>query len=160
MYARLAHSSGPRWPICKQVFAPFDSTTIYPKPYHALLYATFDWWNEMPYKSYICLVHSISSSQILMPHKHQPLSSLLIIIMSQHLAWSSLKDMIHFISSCDLLVHPSRLNLIFTVALVHRRQVFAQASPPQAVCHFKASNLPFTLATGPSMQSLVSIFSI
>ena len=30
-------------------------------------------------------------------------SSLLIIIMSQHLAWSSLKDMIHFISSCDLI---------------------------------------------------------
>ena len=59
-----------------------------------------------------------------------------------------------------LLVHQSQLSLLFTVALVHRRQVFAQASQPLAVCHFKASNLPFTLATGPSMQSLVSIFSI
>ena len=57
----------------------------------------------MTYKSYLCLAHSISSSQMLMPHKHQTPSSLLIIIMSQHLAWSFLNDMIHSILSHDLL---------------------------------------------------------
>jgi hypothetical protein len=35
--AMLDHSSGTRWPICKQV-APLDSTTIYAKPDHKLLY--------------------------------------------------------------------------------------------------------------------------
>ena len=84
-------------------FAPLDSTAIYPISGHALLYTTFDQWNEMPYKSYLCLAHSISSSQILMPHKHQSPSSFLVIIMSRHLAWSSLSDMIHFISSSDLI---------------------------------------------------------
>ena len=44
-------------------FAPLDSTAIYPKSGHALLYTTIDRWNEMPYKSYLCLAHSISSSQ-------------------------------------------------------------------------------------------------
>ena len=70
---------------------------IYPKSGHALLYTTFDRWNEMPYKSCLCLVHSISS---LMPHKHQTPSSLLIIIMSQHLAWSFFKwyDPLHIIT--------------------------------------------------------------
>ena len=38
-------------------FAPLNSTTIYPKSGHALLYTTFDRWNEMPYKLYLCLVH-------------------------------------------------------------------------------------------------------
>ena len=64
---------------------------------------TFERWNEMPYKSYLWLSHSISSSQMLMPHKHQSQSNLFIIIMRQHLAWSSLNDMIHFISSCNLI---------------------------------------------------------
>ena len=81
-------------------FAPLDSTAIYPKFGHALLYTTFDRWNKMPYKSYLCLEHSISSSQMLMPHKHQTPSSLLIIFMSQHLAWSSFKwyDPLHIIT--------------------------------------------------------------
>ena len=35
--ARLDHSSGTRWPICKKVCL-LDSTTIYPKTGHALLY--------------------------------------------------------------------------------------------------------------------------
>jgi hypothetical protein len=35
--AMLDRSSGTRWPICKQV-SPLDSTTIYPKPVHKLLY--------------------------------------------------------------------------------------------------------------------------
>ena len=59
-----------------------------------------------------------------------------------------------------LLVDKYQLSLLLTIALVYRRQVFAQASPPHAVCSFKASNLPFTLATSLSTQSLVLIFSI
>ena len=105
-------------------FAPLDSTAIYPKSGHALLYTTFDRWNEMPYKSYLCLAHSISSSQMLMPHKHQSPSSLLIIIMSQHLAWSSLNDMIHSISSHDLF-GPS----ILTFLALHRRLGLSRSSP-------------------------------
>src|SRR6185503_9877562 len=66
-------------------FAPLDSTAIYPKSGHALLYTPFDRCNKMPYKSYLCLAHSISSFQILIPHKHQTPSSLLIIFMSKHL---------------------------------------------------------------------------
>ena len=42
-------------------FASLDSTAIYPKSGQALLYSTLDRWNEMPYKSYLCLAHSISS---------------------------------------------------------------------------------------------------
>jgi hypothetical protein len=40
-------------------FSPLDSTTIYPKPGYALLYTAFGRWNEMPYRLYICLAHSI-----------------------------------------------------------------------------------------------------
>jgi hypothetical protein len=61
--------------------------------------------------------------------------------------------MIHFISSCDILVHRSWLYLLFTVTSVHRCQVIAQASCHAVQC-FKASDLPFTLATGPSSQVL------
>ena len=69
-------------------------------------------------------------------------SSLLIIIMSQHLAWSSLNDMIHSISSHDLF-DP----LILTLLVLHHRlgpsvPSLAQASPPR----------------GPSLQSLVLPF--
>ena len=41
----------------------------------------------MPYKLYLCLAHSISSPPMLMLHKQQPIRN----------------DMIHFISSCDLI---------------------------------------------------------
>ena len=47
--AKLDHSSGTRWPICKKVCL-LDSTTIYPKTGHALLYTTFDRWDQMTYK--------------------------------------------------------------------------------------------------------------
>jgi hypothetical protein len=53
-----------------------------------------------------------------------------------------------------LLIHRSQPYLLFTVALIHRCQVFAQASPPRS----KDSDLPFTLAIGPSKPSLVLIF--
>jgi hypothetical protein len=58
-----------------------------------------------------------------------------------------------------LLVHRLQLRLLFTIALVHRLHVFAQASPPRTVCRFKASDLSFTLTIGPSTPSLVLIFS-
>jgi hypothetical protein len=44
--------------------------------------------------------------------------------------------------------------LLFTVALVHRCKVLAQASPPHAVCRSKAFDLPFTLATKPCFDLL------
>ena len=74
------------------------------RPYilNPVMHFSTDLW-PVKYKSYLCLAHSISLSQMLMPHKHQPSSSFFIIIMSQHLAWSFLKDMIYFISSCDLI---------------------------------------------------------
>jgi hypothetical protein len=61
-------------------------------------------------------------------------------------------DMIHFISSCNILVPQSWPHLFFTVVSVHRRQVITQASR-HAVQHL-ASDLPFKLATGPSSQVL------
>ena len=149
-----------RWRYAKK-FAPLDSTAIYPKSGNALLYTTLDRWNEMPYNSYLCLAHSISSSQMLMLHKHQSPSSLFdhhhestLGLIFLEWIWSTLYYHV------TLLVHRSQLRLVFTIALVHRRQAFAQAFPPHVVFRFKASNLPFTLATGPSTQSLVSIFSI
>ena len=88
-----------------------------------------------------------------MPHKHQTLSSLLIIIMSQHLAWSSLNDMIHSISSYDLF-GPS----ILTLLALHRclgpsAPNLAQASPPRGRS-LQSLDLPFTIATSPSSQAL------
>ena len=157
---KLARSSCTRWPIANK-FAPLDSTAIYPKSGHALLYSTFDRWNKMPYKSYLCLAHSISSSQMLMLHKHQSPSSFFdhhhestLGLIFLEWIWST---SYHHVT---LLVHRSQLNLLFTIVLVHQRQVFAQASPAHAVFRFKASNLPFTLGTGPSTQRLVLIFSI
>jgi hypothetical protein len=64
-------------------FVPLDSTAIYPKPSHALLYITFHWWKWNALKLYVCLVHIIPSSLMLMLHKHQPTSP---------------NDTIHFIS--------------------------------------------------------------
>jgi len=149
-------------------FAPLDSTTVYPKSGHALLYTTYDRWNEMPYKSYICLripfhllkcwCHTSTNLHQAFDHHHES------IFILTFLEWY---DPLHIImwlffltDHMTLLVNRSQLHLLFTVALVHRRQVFAQASPPHVVCRFKASNLPFTLATGSSMQSLVLVFSI
>jgi hypothetical protein len=43
--------------------------------------------------------------------------------------------------------------LLFTVAFVHRRQVLLKLHR-HAVHRSKASNLPFTLVTGPSSQVL------
>jgi hypothetical protein len=50
--------------------------------------------------------------------------------------------------------HRSQPCLLFTVALVYRCYVLAQASLPLVAHHSKASNLPFTLATSPSTPSL------
>jgi hypothetical protein len=63
-----------------------------------------------------------------------------------------INDMIHFISSCNVLVQRSLLHLLFTIAFVHRCQVIAQAS--RHVVQRLASDLPFTHATSPSCQVL------
>ena len=60
-------------------------------------------------------------------------------------------DMIHFISSCVILVHRSWLHLLFTVAFIHRRQVLLKLYR-HVVHRSKASNLPFTPTADPSSQ--------
>ena len=59
--------------------------------------------------------------------------------------------MIHFISSHDRIGSSIWTSLAFTVAFVHSRQVLLKLHC-HAVKHSKASNLPFTLAIGPSSQ--------
>jgi hypothetical protein len=111
----------------------------------------------MPYKLYLWLAHSISSPPMLMPHKHQPPSSRSFINTCQHLAWSSLNDMIHFISSCDLID-----SSIATLLALHYCPYPSMPSPCSSFStscgRSKASDLPFTFATGPSKPSLVLIF--
>ena len=141
-------------------FDPLDSTAIYPKSGHAFLFSTFDGWKEMTYKSYLCLripFHLLKCWCHTSTNLHRAFWSSSWVNTWLDLLWIIWSTSYHHVT---LLVHRSQLNLLFTIALVHLCQVFAQASPPHAVCHFKASNLPFTLVDGPSMQSLVSIFSI
>jgi hypothetical protein len=51
-------------------FAPLDSTAIYPKPGHQLLYTPMTSEIKCP-RSYLCLVHSIPTPPMLMQHMHQ-----------------------------------------------------------------------------------------
>ena len=53
-----------------------------------------------------------------------------------------------------VLVHRSWPHLLFTIAFVHRRQVLLKLHRHAVHCS-KASNLPFTLATGPSSHVLI-----
>jgi len=57
-------------------FAPLDSTAIYPKSGHALLYTPMTGEMKCPTSHTFVLGLSISSSQMLMPHKHQSPSGL------------------------------------------------------------------------------------
>ena len=67
-----------------------------------------------------------------------------IIIMSQHLAWSSLNDMIHSISLHDLF-GPSILTFsLFTVASVYRRQILPKLHRLAVSC-FNALTCPSPL---------------
>jgi hypothetical protein len=91
-------------------FTPLDSMTIYPKPGHALLYTTFNWWNKMPLQviPFPCTFHFISSnvdvtqtptSIKLLDYQHKLTCGLIFNFMN---------DMIHFVSSyVALLVHRS-----------------------------------------------------
>ena len=67
--AKLDHSSGTRWPICKQVY-PLDSTAIYPKPGHKLLYTPMTGEMKCP-RLYLCLAYFIPSPPMSMQHMHQ-----------------------------------------------------------------------------------------
>ena len=67
--AKLDHSSGTRWPICKQV-CPSYSTAIYPKPGHKLLYTPMTGEMKCP-RLYLCLAHSIPFPPTSMQHMHQ-----------------------------------------------------------------------------------------
>ena len=61
--------------------------------------------------------------------------------------------MIHFISSCDRIGLSILTSLALHGCLGTSAPSLAQASPSHAVPRFKASDLPFTLATGPSSQA-------
>ena len=80
-------------------------------------------------------------------------SSLLIIIMSQHLAWSSLKDMIRSISSHDLFGPSILILLALHRCLGPSAPSLAQVSPPRGPS-LQSLNLLFTIATGPLSQAL------
>jgi hypothetical protein len=80
---KLDHSSGTKWPICKQV-CTLDSTAIYPKLGHQLLYTPMIGEIKCP-RLYFCLAYSIPSPSMSIQHMHQPITN----------------DMIHFISSRD-----------------------------------------------------------
>ena len=54
-------------------FAPLDSTAIYPKPGHKLLYPPMTGEIKCP-RLYLCLAHSIPSPPLLMQHMHQPIT--------------------------------------------------------------------------------------
>jgi hypothetical protein len=109
---------------------------IYPKPGHALLYSTFDRWNgnALGYTFALCIPFHLLRCWCNTCTNQSP------------------NDMIHFISSCDRIG-----SSILTLLALHRCispsvPSLAQASPPHAVPRFKAYDLPFTLATGPSSQ--------
>ena len=92
-------------------FAPLNSTPIYPKPSHQLLYTFMT--GEMKYpRLYLYLAHSIPSPPLLMQHMHQSITK-----------WYD--PLLHHVT---VLVHRSWLHLLFTVASVHRRQVITQLS--------------------------------
>jgi hypothetical protein len=85
---------------------------------------------------YLCLAHSISSPSMLMQHMHQPITN----------------DMIHFISSRDHIGSSILTSLALHRCIGPSVPSLAQALPSHAVARFKASDLPFTLATGSSSQ--------
>jgi hypothetical protein len=91
----------------------------------------------MPYRLYLCLSHFIPSPPMSMQHMHQH---------DQQLIWST---SYHYVT---LLVYRSWPHLLFTVVFIHRPQVLLKLHR-HAVHWFKASNLPFTLATGPSSRA-------
>ena len=70
--AKLDHSSGTRWPICKQV-CPLDSTAIYPKSGHKLLYTPMTGEMKCP-RLYLCLAYFIPSPSMSIQHMHQPIT--------------------------------------------------------------------------------------
>jgi len=86
---------------------------------------------------YLCLAHSIPSPPMLMQHMQQPITN----------------DMIHFISSYDRIGSSILTSLTLNHCLGPSTSSLAQASASHVVPRFKASDLPFTLATGPSSQA-------
>jgi hypothetical protein len=122
-------------------FAPLDSTAIYPKPSHQLLYKPMTGEMKCP-RLYICLVYSIPSPPVLMQHMHQPIQN----------------DMIHFISSFDRIGSSILTSLAFHRCLCLLAPSLAQASPP---CSPSLQSLQLVLHTyNRSIKpSLVLIFS-
>jgi len=82
-------------------FAPLDSTAIYPKLGQALLYSTFDWWNEMPYKYTFVLHIPFHLLRLLCHTSIQPPSS------SNDEQWSSI-----YVANHDTLTIPHSMKLL------------------------------------------------
>jgi len=118
-------------------FAPVNSKAIYPKHGHKLLYTPMT--SEMKYPiSYYTFALCILFYLLFCWCNTCTNQSQMI--------WSTLYH------HMTILVHLSRPHLFFIVASVHWWSL-VQASPSHTVSHFKAFNLPFTLAIGLSSQS-------
>jgi hypothetical protein len=105
--AKLDHSSGTRWPLCKQV-CPLNGTVIYPKPGYQLLYTPMTGEMEMPWVIPLPYAfHSSISSNVDATHAST----------NHQMIWSTSYH--HVI----VLVHWSWPHSLFTVASIHRRQV-------------------------------------
>ena len=91
-------------------FAPLDSTTIYPKSGHKFLYTPMT--GEMKCPTNIPLARALHSISFGVDATHAPTISQMI--------WSTLYH------HATVLVHRSWPHLLFTIALVHRRQVLTR----------------------------------
>jgi hypothetical protein len=109
---------------------------IYPKPGHKLLYTSMT--GEMK-----CSIGYTFALRILF-HLHQYRCNTCTNMINN--------DMIHFISSCDHIGSSILTSLALHRCLGPSVPSLAQASPSHAVPHFRASDLPFTLATCPLSQ--------
>ena len=114
---------------------------IYPKPGHKLLYTPMTGEMKCP-MLYLCLAHSIPSP-MLIQHMHQP--------------WST-NDMIHFISSRDLIGSSILTSLALHHCFIPSAPSLAQASPPRGLS-LQSLRLALHSCNRSIKPSLILIFS-
>jgi hypothetical protein len=139
--AKLDHSSGTRWLIWNK-FAPLDSTAIYPKLGHKLLYTPMT--GEMK-----CTIGYTFPLHILFHLLHCWCNTCTNQITN---------DMIHFISSRDLVGSSILILLAFHRCLCPSVSSLAQASPPRSPL-LQSVQLALHVCNRSIKSSLVLIFS-
>ena len=120
---------------------PLNSTAIYPKPGHQILYTPMTSEMKCP-RLYICLVHSIPSPPMSMQHSINMINN----------------DMIHFISSRDHIGSSILTSLAFHCCLRPSAPSLAQASPPHGPS-LQSLRLALHACNRSIKASLVLIFS-